>query len=64
MLAEAGCTTPEIASISGHSQRYIEEILDKYLARTQHLAKAAITKLENVGRTDFANRLQTAPVSD
>ncbi len=64
MLAEAGCTTPEIAAISGHSQRYIEEILDKYLARTQHLAKAAITKLENVGRTDFANRLQTAPVSD
>jgi hypothetical protein len=55
MLAEAGCTLPEIASITGHSLRRAQEILDKYLARTSKLAENAIAKFDkNVLETDFA----------
>jgi hypothetical protein len=61
MLAEAGATVPEIAAITGHSYRTITSILERYLPRTKHLAEMAISKLENSGRTDFANRLQTSP---
>lgn len=46
MLAEAGCTAPEIASITGHSLDHVGKILDVYLARTAPLAQAAIMKLE------------------
>ena len=60
MLAEAGASVPEIAAITGHSYRSINSILEKYLPRTRHLAETAMTKLENSGRTDFANRLQTS----
>jgi integrase len=59
MLAEAGASVPEIAAITGHSYRTINSILEKYLPRTRHLAETAMAKLENSGRTDFANRLQT-----
>jgi integrase len=45
-LAEAGCTTPEIAAITGHSLKAVEAILDRYLARTRGLALSAIAKLE------------------
>jgi len=61
MLAEAGATVPEIAAITGHSYRKITSILEKYLPRTKYLAESAIAKLENSGRTDFANCVQTAP---
>ena len=37
-------------------------ILEKYLARTRHLAEAAIFAFENSPRTEFANRLQTGSV--
>jgi hypothetical protein len=56
MLAEAGCTVPEIASITGHSLRSVETILEKYLARTRALAESAIAKLENAFRTNSAKR--------
>jgi integrase len=46
MLSEAGCTTPEIAAITGHSVRNIASIIDVYLARTRPLADNAIAKLE------------------
>jgi hypothetical protein len=59
MLAEAGASVPEIAAITEHSYRTINSILEKYLPRTRHLAEMAMAKLENSGRTDFANRLQT-----
>jgi integrase len=59
MLAEAGASVPEIAAITGHSYRTVNSILEKYLPRTKHLAEMAMAKLENSGRTDFANRLQT-----
>jgi hypothetical protein len=57
MLAEARCTVPEIAAITGHSLRRAQEILDKYLSRTSKLAENAIAKFEeNVVQTKFAKR--------
>jgi len=45
-LAEHGCTVPEICAITGHSLRDAGAIVDRYLARSPALAKAAILKLE------------------
>lgn len=59
MLAEAGCTTPQIAAITGHSLKTVTTILDKYLARTRVLAGEAMSLFENAKSTKFANRLQT-----
>lgn len=59
MLAEAGCSVPEIASITGHTLKSVHGILERYLARTATLATAAIEKFENASSTDFANQLQT-----
>ena len=56
MLPEAGCTLPEIVSITGHTLRRAQDILDKYFARTSKLAESAIAKFENVMATDFAKR--------
>lgn len=61
MLAEAGATTPQIASITGHSLRTVTYILDRYLARTRHLAEGAMNLFQNAKATEFANRLQTDP---
>lgn len=58
-LAEAGCSVPEIASITGHSLKSMHTILEKYMSRTKALAKWAMTKFENASSTVFANRLQT-----
>jgi len=53
-LAIAGCTEPEIASITGHSLRDVGAILDAhYLHRDPELAGKAIAKLET--RTKFPN---------
>jgi integrase len=57
MLAEAGCTVPEIATITGHSQAHAQKILDRYLARTRSLAESAIAKLDEHRRN--RPRLQT-----
>jgi integrase len=59
MLSEAGCTTLEIAAITGHSIKTVTTILDKYLARTRALAGNAMAKFQNAKSTQFANRLQT-----
>jgi len=45
-LARAGCTIPEIASCTGHSLQNAQRILEHYLPRDIHLARAAIYKLE------------------
>lgn len=45
-LAEAGCTVPEVAAISGHSLERTQSILETYLPRTTPMAQAAISKLE------------------
>ena len=55
-LADAGCTVPEIAAISGHALRSVETILQRYLARTKAQAESAISKLENASRTKSVNR--------
>ena len=45
-LAKAGCTVPEIASITGHSLQDVERILDaRYLGGRIELAEQAIVKL-------------------
>jgi integrase len=64
MLAEAGCSTPQIAAITGHSLKTVTTILDKYLARTRTLAEEAIALFENARSTEFANRLQTTEQKD
>jgi len=50
-LAEAGCTIPEIASITGHSIEKCQRILDTYVVKTKATAKAAIEKLERLDRS-------------
>lgn len=46
-LALAGCTVPEIATITGHSLKQVAVILDRhYLTRDPALAESAITKLD------------------
>lgn len=54
MLFQAGCNLGEIVSITGHSLRRAQDILDKYLARTSQMADNAIAKFENVLETDSA----------
>ena len=43
-LAIAGCTPLEIAGITGHTIKSVEQILDRYLVRTSDLAAAAAAK--------------------
>lgn len=51
-LALAGCTEPEIATITGHSLRSVRAILDThYLSRDPALAESAIRKLERRTKT-------------
>jgi integrase len=61
MLAEAGCTAPMIATITGHTLESVTKILEAYLARTRSLADQAIVLFQNAKATRFANRLQTGP---
>ena len=56
MLFEAGCTVAECASITGHTLRTAQAILDKYLARTSRLAYSAIAKFENRMEQERAKR--------
>lgn len=50
-LALAGCTVPEIASITGHSLKDVESILDAhYLGRNIALAESAMRKRERKER--------------
>jgi integrase len=57
-LALAECTVPEIATITGHSIRDVQSILDaNYFHRDVALAESAIRKLER-----FGNRSQ--PIED
>jgi integrase len=45
-LADAGCTVPEIATITGHTLKSATAILEAYLSRTRTRATAAIEKLD------------------
>ena len=44
-MAEAGATTPQIASVSGHSIDATQRILETYLPRNRALAEIAISRL-------------------
>jgi len=46
VLAENGCTNAQIASITGHSMKHIEKIIDTYMARTRALNDEAVEKME------------------
>jgi integrase len=59
LLAEAGCTPQQIATITGHSLKTVHQILERYLARTKGLTEQAMQNFENSPRTKFANQLQT-----
>ena len=50
MLAEAGCTVPEICSITGHTLKSATQILELYLSRTRSLATTGIVKLNEHSR--------------
>jgi Phage integrase family len=52
-LAEAGCSVPEIAAITGHSLRTANYILETYLPRNTTMAQNAIARLE-----DYRTRTQ------
>ena len=62
LLAEAGATVPQIASITGHTLQSATRILERYLSITQALSKAAMVAFENASETEFANQLQTSLV--
>lgn len=64
MLFQAGCNLGEIVSVTGHSLKRAQDILDKYLARTSTMADNAIAKFENVLETDFAKRPAKQEVSN
>jgi integrase len=58
-LAQAGCSVPEIATITGHSLADVSAILDgHYLSRDVTLAESAIRKLET--RTKCPTAFPTA----
>ncbi len=59
LLSEAGATPQQIAGLTGHSIKSVYTILEKYMARTPALSKAAIIAFENAAATKFANQLQT-----
>jgi integrase len=63
LLSEAGCTTQQIATITGHSLKYVETILKRYLARTRGLAEEAIAKFEASPRATFAHDLEVKKAS-
>lgn len=51
-LAQAGCTIPQIASITGHSYARCEQILEVYLPRTSNLAQQAIARVLEMRRAE------------
>jgi integrase len=57
-LADAECTPGLIASVTGHSQRSVHAILDKYQARTRAQGDLAISKLERSLKKAAAKQLQ------
>jgi len=54
-LAEAGCDTPLIASVTGHSQETVLAIMQRYMVRTAEMARVAF------GKRMVAEGIETAP---
>jgi hypothetical protein len=55
-LARAGCTVPEIASVTGHSPHSAQQILDRYLPRDSEIARTAQAK-RGLIRTSAAGKV-------
>ena len=62
-LALAGCTVPEIATITGHSLKTVEAMLDRhYMGRDIGMAESAVAKLEkHQARTQIVKRPVKCP---
>jgi hypothetical protein len=56
-LAEAGCSVPEIAAVTGHTIDRTARILEVYLPRTAPMARAAVARLDEAR----AERTKAAP---
>jgi len=54
-LAQAGCTVPEIAAITGHDERSVHTVLKHYLALNGTIADSAIAKLVAYDEQQKAN---------
>ncbi|MFZ1430580.1 MAG: tyrosine-type recombinase/integrase [Geminicoccaceae bacterium] len=63
-LAEAGCTTGEIASITGHSIAETQRILDTYWVASRPQAEAAISKLVRADRRKTAKAKKAAATAE
>lgn len=59
MSPAAGLEAPQIASVTGHAIMSALDILERYGARNQAVARVAVMRLENAPETAFADRLQT-----
>jgi integrase len=57
-LAEAGCSVPEIAAITGHTLNRTVQILETYCPRTSTMARHAIARLEDYRRTQQERKLE------
>jgi len=53
-LARAGCTIPEIVSITGHSLKTVHTILSTYMPPDSTVARNAIRKLDRAARRRLA----------
>jgi hypothetical protein len=62
-MAEAGLTTPQIASISGHKIEHCQEIIDTYLPRRTEVAIAAMVAWE-AGETAAAPARRVVRLAD
>jgi integrase len=58
LLAEAGCSIPEIAAITGHSLDTVHRIIERYLKLTRGLAEEAMFKFQKSKRSKFVNSLR------
>lgn len=61
-LAIAGCTTLQIAGITGHTIKSVEGILKRYLVRTSALAAAAVAKRLEFGDNEIAALVEVEDV--
>jgi integrase len=62
-LALAGCTVPEIASITGHHTTTIDDMLKVYLPQRFEVALGAMAKWNAAPRPDLDNVIQFAPTA-
>lgn len=60
-LADAGCTVPEIATITGHSLSHVHSVLELYFKRDPALAVRAIQKLERRARRPTGRPTSSQP---